>query len=57
MPDNFQFITGSHFMGVGGFLPLPRWPICSMIAAKSGKFYTILNIVFSLNKQVLPKIL
>jgi len=29
----------------------------AMIAAKSGKFYTIFSIVFSLNKQVLPNIL
>ena len=53
-----------QFWGGGGAHPLfAAFCRCrvgrfaAMIAAKSGKFYTIFTIVLSLNKQVLPKIL
>ena len=50
-----------HFGGGGGGSPafcrclVGRF--AAMIVAKSGKFYAIFNIAFSLNKQVLPDIL
>ena len=56
MSDNFQLITGSHFMG-GGAHPLFVAAALADLLNDSGKKRQILNIVFSLNKQVLPKIL
>ena len=52
--------TDYEALGGGGSPAFCRCRVgrfAAMIAAKSGKFYTIFNIVFSLNKQVLPNIL